>query len=109
MNLPTYKSTPFLDDYPDGEKFKTYQGVHRRLMAEDVSYRHEQVGHWMGMVFIGLFPTVVIPTQKWGVEYSIAGTVLSAILIVYLAIRRQKKMNFRIGQELGRKAKGNVR
>ena len=108
MNLPTYKSTPFLDSYPAGEQFKIYQRVHRRLMAGDLNYRNEQMGYWLGIFFIGLFPTAVIPTQKWGVAYVIAGAVLSALLIVYLAIRRQKKINSRIGRELGRNPQGKV-
>ncbi|QIF02754.1 hypothetical protein [Roseimicrobium sp. ORNL1] len=101
MKCKTYKATPGLDRFPEGQRFTVYRSAHKKLMREDRSYRKHFILYVTAVVVFGILPGAFwAGASSLGKVASTVHALAPAAIILCLALSQQRYMNRCIGSVL---------
>lgn len=101
MKCETYKATPGLERFPEGQRFTVYRSAHRKLMREDRSYRKHFILYVAAVLVIGILPGAFwAGSTSPGKSASTVLALVPAVIILCLALWQQRYMNRCIGNVL---------
>lgn len=113
----TYAATAGLERFPEDKQFFVYLAVHKKLKAEDLSYRAacrrynlKIIGVTLALNLI-LLLLILLPQTLFGpvaeVVLTLGGIILYVPWLLIVSFRHQRWMNERIAERLRRKPHAN--